>query len=91
MTTTKGATTGDLAATMLGRLNEQITAVQDELRQAREDCSRSFEILNGRLICEVEGGYLYVFDSESEIGIPADSPVEVAVTGAEPVVSGNSI
>jgi hypothetical protein len=85
MTVTNAAGTGDLAATMLGRLDEQIAAVHDEITRAREDRSRSFEILNGRLICEVEGGYLYVFESESEIGIPADSPVQVAVTGADTV------
>jgi hypothetical protein len=62
------------------------TALRAELEAARRaSASGAIQLVNGRRIAQVGGGYQYLFLVESALNAPEDSPGDLYVPGAKPV------
>ena len=62
-------------------------ALRDEIRTARTDPGRSFEVFDGARVVSGDDGYLYTFKSDIALPIPPETPVSLALEDGE-VVQG---
>lgn len=69
-----------------GRLWEFREALRDELEAARRaSASGAVQLVSGRRIAQIGGGFQYLFLVESALNIPDDSPGDLHVRGQKPV------
>jgi hypothetical protein len=71
-------------------LREVIEALDQEIRAARRDPARAFEVRDGRRLFNAEEEHLYAFKADVALPIPPDTPLKVLVAHEE-AVSGSLI
>jgi hypothetical protein len=55
------------------------TALDDEIREARQGKGQRFNLHGGRRLASSQGSFLYQFLADFEVFVPDDSPIEVSV------------
>jgi len=71
---------------LTGILAEFRTALLQEIDAANRNASgSSVPLINGKRIAQVGGGYQYIFDIESALNLPGDTPGELIVSGRSPL------
>jgi predicted nucleic acid-binding Zn-ribbon protein len=70
------------AVILTGKLGEFRTALLQEIDAARRNASSSaVPLINGKRVAQVGGSYQYIFDIESALNLPGDTPGELIVQG----------
>lgn len=71
---------------LTGILAEFRTALLQEIDAASRDASNSsVPLINGKRVAQIGAGYQYVFDIESALNLPGDTPGELIVSGRSPL------
>ncbi|RJQ30086.1 MAG: hypothetical protein C4589_03920 [Peptococcaceae bacterium] len=56
-------------------------ALDDEIKFEREQGGTLYRIVDGDLLAEKTGGWIYFFNVELELSLPDDTPIRVEIEG----------